>query len=109
MDISFTGRHIEITDDMRAELTRKLDTALRIFQGIVRYVRVIVTKNTYLFELEVIVESRTHKTLTALASDKDYHTAVQQLEEKLEQQMRRLKEKVEDHHKHGRELAPDNA
>lgn len=103
MEISYTGRHIDITDDMRAELAHKLDAALRIFHGIVRHVRVIVTKNTYLYELEVIIESRTHKTLTAVARDKDYHVALQQLEEKLVQQMRRLKEKIEDHHKRGHE------
>ena len=102
MEISFTGRQIDLTDDMRDELTRKLEAALRIFVDIVRSVRIVVTRKNYLYRVEVIVKSRTQKTLTAVALGKEYHVTVKQLEKKLGQQMRRLKQKVEQHHKQPR-------
>ncbi len=102
MEIAVTGRRVEITDEIRAMLEQKLTAALKVFPKVVRQVQVIVELAGYQYEVEAIVEVKTNKTITATAKDKELRSAIDAVERKVNEQMRRFKEKIENHHKHQR-------
>ena len=99
MTITISGRHLDITDSIRAAIEEKLDHALKVFPRVVRATRVVVTLDNYLFNIEALVELTTHKTITTNVSGKDFLTVVEQLAHKINEQLRRLKERIESHHK----------
>jgi len=99
MDVTITGRHCEIDDSLRAEIVQKIEAAVRVFPSVVRHARVIVSENRFLHTVEAVIELTTNKTVTATAKDKNIRIAVNLVENKLNEQFRRLKERIESHHK----------
>jgi ribosomal subunit interface protein len=97
MQIEVFGRHIEITEDMKDFIGKMVEVALKPFPNVVQSAKVIVSQENYLIETEAIIDLKTQKVLTASSKDKDFRTAVHSLEHKLNEQIRRLKEKIEDH------------
>lgn len=99
MDVTITGRHCEIDDQLRAEIAQKIEAAVRVFPTVVRHARVIISENRFLHTVEAVVELTMNKTVMATAKDKDIRVAVNSVECKLNEQFRRLKERIESHHK----------
>ncbi len=97
MLIEVFGRHIEITEDMKELVEKTLETALKPFPNAVQSAKVIVSLENYLIETEAVVVLKTQKVLTATTKDKEFRTAIHSLEKKLNEQIRRLKEKIENH------------
>ena len=102
MDVTITSRHLDLTDEMRDYISGKLQNAVKMFPHVVRSVQVTIEQENYLYMSEAIADLTVNKTLTATSQDKDMRTGVDTMLSKLSEQMRRLKEKVEDHHRHGR-------
>jgi ribosomal subunit interface protein len=100
MNIVVTGRHFTVTDDVRELTETKVENALKVFQRVVRHSRIIVSRENLEYEIEANVELTTKKKiLTAIGKDKDLRTALDSLAAKLNEQIRRLKERIEDKHK----------
>jgi putative sigma-54 modulation protein len=102
MEIAITGRHVDVTQDIRDLLERKVNAALRVFPNVIRHVHVILSLDTFLYEAEAVVELTTNKTITALARDKQLRNAIDSVEDKVNTQLRKLKERIEDHHRDAR-------
>jgi|GEM_PF-1433273 len=102
MDIIISGHHMDVTDDMRDEITKRFRAVFRIFPNVITHARVVVEADTFLCRLEAVLNLSTHTTMTAEVKDKDFHVAVRALESKLAAQLRRLKERVEEKHKRTR-------
>ncbi len=99
MEVVISGRHMDVTEDMRDEITKRFRAVFRIFPSVIRHVRVIIESDTFLYRLEALLDLTTQKTMTGTVQNKDFHVAVRALETKLCAQLRRLKERIESHHK----------
>ncbi len=97
MQIEVFGRHVDITDDMKDLVEKMMETALKPFPNVVQNAKIIVSQENYLLETEAIVVLKTQKVLTAKSKDKEFRNAIHSLEHKLNEQIRRLKERIEDH------------
>ncbi len=97
MDILITGRHIDITDETRRLIEKNVESALKPIPNVVRKVQVIISQENYLHNVDAVIDLTTHKTLTASSQGKDLRKAIHSLEHKLNKQMCKLKEKIENH------------
>ncbi len=96
MQITFKGRHIEITDALRTTVTEKLSRLSRHFPSIISIdVTLGVEKLEQWAEAQVHVPG-TH--LQASAQSKDLYEAIDLLYEKLKKLVDKHKDKLKDHH-----------
>ena len=108
MQVNLSGHHVEITPALRTYVEKKLARVLR------HHDRVIDVQCT------LTVEKLRHKadatvwiagtSIHAAAVDEDMYAAIDLMADKLDEQVRRHKEKVRDpqaaRHRHGAELSP---
>ncbi|NLF40058.1 ribosome-associated translation inhibitor RaiA [bacterium] len=99
MDITITSRHTELPEDLKDLLAGKIENALKVFPRVVRGVRIIVEHDKYLYDVEAVADLTTQKTLTAAVRHKDLSKSIDVLADTLNEQIRRLKERIEAHHK----------
>ena len=100
MNIVVTGRHFTISDDVRELTESKVENALKVFPRIVRHTRVIISHENLEYEVEANVElTAKKKILTSITKDRDLRVALDMLNSKLNEQSRRLKERIEDKHR----------
>jgi len=93
--ITITGRHVEITEGIRAHLNEKLDHACKLLDKITStHVTVSVEKNRHL--VEVVIHAH-GATLHAKEETHDLYSSIDQAVDKIEIQAKRLKEKIKDH------------
>lgn len=101
VQINITGRHVEITPELREQVERALDFVTKYF-GKVSSVRVVLTSekhrkiceiDTHVGHLDVHVEEVTDDVLTS----------VRRAADKLEERLRRFKERVKNHKPRPRE------
>jgi len=98
MQIEIFGRHIKITEDMKGFVEKMMETALKPFPNLVQTAKVIVSQEGHLLEAEAVIDLKPHnKVITATAKEKEFKSAIHSLEHKINEQIRRLKEKIEEH------------
>lgn len=100
LPIEFKGRHDHISTRMREHATGKL-TRLRRFNDQVVRIEVVADHVHEHPEVELLVHMRTGTPLVAKQQGKTFANAIDELSEKMEKQLRRLKEKRTDHKGHG--------
>jgi putative sigma-54 modulation protein len=98
-----SGHHVEITPALRSYADKKLGRILKRFDRLLD-VHCILTVEKLQHKAESTVKLRGSK-IHAAAVDEDMYAAIDALADKLEEQVRRHKEKVRDHralevHKH---------
>lgn len=99
MDISVSAIHFELKNFFKDLITEKLSAALKIFPGTVTSAKVNISLDSSEYELKAVIHFKTHNTITATARNKDLRIAIDELESKVASQIRKLKEKISDHHK----------
>jgi len=100
MKIVVTGRHYDVSDEVREMIESKIEKALKVFPRIVRHVRVIIEQGSLEYLLEANVElTAKKKILVAKEKDKDIRSGIDALNANVNKQIRRLKERIEDKHK----------
>jgi len=94
--VHITGRHVEITDGIRDHI---YDKAERTLTGLSRIedVRIILELQKHENIAEVLVQGK-HLHVEGKASSENMYTSIDQALEKAERQLRKLREKVQDHH-----------
>ncbi|MDX1459818.1 MAG: ribosome-associated translation inhibitor RaiA [Xanthomonadales bacterium] len=100
MQLNITGHHVDITPPLRAYVTEKMQRLERHFD---RVVSVDVILNVE--KLEQIAEASVNaggRKLFATETDMDMYAAIDGLVDKLDRQVRRLKDKLRDHHQQPR-------
>jgi len=102
LPITITGRHIEISDPIRALLTERLGHACKLLDKISSaHVTISVEKNRHIVEIGI----QSHgATLHAKEETHDMYASIDQAVDKIETQAKRLKEKIKDR-KHVAEAA----
>jgi putative sigma-54 modulation protein len=95
MQLTITGHHIEVTPALRAYATEKMQRLSRHFDQVVS-VDVILNVE----KLDQIAEATVNaggRKLFATETSEDMYAAIDGLTDKLDRQVRRLKDKLRDH------------
>ncbi|KAA9133422.1 ribosome-associated translation inhibitor RaiA [Marinihelvus fidelis] len=96
MQLTITGHHVEVTPALRAYVTEKMQRLSRHFDKVVTVDVILnVEKHTQLAEATVNAGGRT---LFANDNADDMYAAIDGLADKIDRQVRRLKDRLRDHH-----------
>jgi len=98
MQISITGRHISVSDNVKTHVNEKLERCLGAFPRI-ENVHVILDTEKHNSVSEVVIQAANHIRLTAKEKSENLYDAIDRSIEHVERQMRKQRDKVQDHHK----------
>jgi putative sigma-54 modulation protein len=97
MQVHITGRHVTITDAVREHIYQKIERSL---SGLSRVHDIQVTldlqKRTHM--AGIVVTGKDHIHLEAEEESDNMYKSIDQAIDKIERQLRKLREKVQDHH-----------
>lgn len=98
MQITITGRHMGVTEAMKAYARSKVEKLLRFAgRAPAAVIRMDVAHGEH--EVEIVIEGARGPALVGHASAPDMYAAVDLAEQKLAMRLRRAKERREDHHR----------
>jgi putative sigma-54 modulation protein len=112
MRLELTGRHVEITPDLRAQVEKKLAKLDRLLKGGIISVQAVLTLEKYRRQSEVTVHTRGEHFLHGLGDTNSWDTSINDAIEKIAQQLQRVKGKWQERKRHGtpaRVLPPPEA
>jgi putative sigma-54 modulation protein len=99
MQMNISGHHVDVTPALRAYVTEKLQRLSKHFDHVISVDVILkVEKLSQLAEASVNAGGRN---VFATASAPDMYAAIDSLSDKLDRQVRRLKQRLRDNH-HGR-------
>lgn len=98
MHIQITGKHFEVTPPIGDYVNAKLERITRHFEQLVE-IQVVLSLEKLEHFAEGTIRTAQHKTLHAEASGQDVYAAIDLLADKLDQQVRKHKSKLTDHHR----------
>ncbi len=96
MQLNVSGHHVEVTESLRGYVTTKIERLERHFD-IVSDVHCILTVEKLRHKAEATVNVN-GDTIYADATEEDMYAAIDGLVDKLDRRVRKLKEKLADHH-----------
>ncbi len=96
MQISITGRHMDITDAIREHTHDKLAQSLSEFPRI-QSVHVILDIEKYRHMAELVVHAANHIRVDAKEVSSDMYASIDGAVDKAQKQLRRLRDKMLDH------------
>ncbi len=102
MQITMTGRHVDLDDDLREYATEKLKRLKKYCSNIIT-VRAVLGQNRQTYHAELILRADHHR-FFGEAELPDARASIDVAVDKIERQLRRFKKKVQRKHKH--ELEP---
>lgn len=97
MNLQISGHHLEVTPAIRDYVTAKLERVTRHFDHVID-VSVILSVEKLKQKAEVTVHVR-GKDIYVEAEDGDLYAAIDELVDKLDRQVQKYKQKVQDHHR----------
>ena len=95
MNISISGRHVDVTEGMKATIQEKFGKLDRLYHSI-QSIEVILKADDRSNHCEAIIHVRDREPLVVDVARDQFAEAVDVAVEKCEQQLRRLKEKLSD-------------
>lgn len=101
MNLTISGHHLEITPALRTYVTTKLDRITRHFDQVVDVKVLLTVEKQKEKERRQRAECNIHvkgSDLFAESSHEDLYAAVDELVDKLDRQVVRHKDKIQDHH-----------
>jgi putative sigma-54 modulation protein len=104
MNLQISGHHLEVTPAIHAYVTEKLERVTRHFDNVID-VNVILSVDKLKQKAEVTVHL-SGKDVYVEAIEEDLYAAIDSLADKLDRQIQKHKQKVQDHH---RGLKPNHA
>ena len=97
MNLQISGHHLEITPAIHAYVTGKLERVTRHFDNVID-VNVILSVEKLKQKAEVTVHL-SGKDVYVEAIEDDLYAAIDSLSDKLDRQVQKHKQKVQDHHR----------
>ena len=97
MNLNITGHHVEVTPAIRDYVTGKLDRVIRHFDNVTS-VGVILSVEKLRQKAEVTVHVP-GKDMHVEESGDDLYAAIDTMFDKLDRQVQKYKQKVQDHHR----------
>jgi putative sigma-54 modulation protein len=96
MQINLTGHHIDITDSLRSYVDEKMERIERHFDKVTN-THVILTVEGNRHKAEATISMRGNNVF-AESTEENMYTAIDNLVDKLDRQVKKHKEKITDHH-----------
>jgi len=106
MNLQVSGHHLEITPALRDYVTEKLERVTRHFDHVID-VNAILSVEKLKQKAEVTVHL-SGKDIYVESVDEDLYAAIDVLADKLDRQIQKYKQKLQDHHR-GEKLSPSAA
>jgi len=97
MNLSVTGRHVEVTDALKDYVEEKMAKLERHFDGVTD-IHVILSVEKIRQQAEATIDLAGTK-IHAQAENNDMYASIDGLTDKLDRQVRKHKEKLRDHHR----------
>ncbi len=98
MQVSITGRHVNVTDNIKAHVEEKLERCLSVFPRI-ESVHVILDKVKLESVSEIVIQAASHIRVSSTEASENLYDAIDRSIEHAERQMRKLRDKIQEHHK----------
>lgn len=95
MNLSISGHHLDVTPALRDYVTSKVDRIHRHFDRVID-VKVLLSVDKLVQKAEINIHLR-GKEIHAEANDEDLYAAIDKLVDKLDRQVVKYKEKLNDH------------
>lgn len=99
MQMNISGHHVEVTPALRAYVTEKLQRLSKHFDHVISIN--VILKVEKLDQTAEATVNAAGRTVFATASATDMYAAIDALSDKIDRQIRRLKQRLRDNH-HGR-------
>ena len=93
MEITVTGKHLEITPAIREYAETKANKMTKYFDRIMAIEVVLDTRERQQHEVEMIVHVEHHEPFVARAKDSDLYATIDDVADKMERQLTDFKEK----------------
>lgn len=107
MNLNISGHHLDLTPALRSYVAEKLKRVERHFDHLIDASVILSVDTPLAHKAEATLHAR-GANLHAESVNPDMYAAIDGLMDKLDQQTRRLKEKVRDHHARGAKRALTN-
>jgi putative sigma-54 modulation protein len=98
MQVNITGRHVTVTDNVKAHVDEKLERCLGLFPRIESIHVILDTENREQVS-EIVIQAADHIRISAKEKSENLYDAIDRSIEHAERQMRKHRDKVQDHHK----------
>jgi putative sigma-54 modulation protein len=101
MNLTISGHHLEVTPALRSYVTEKLDRIMRHFDQVVDVKVLLTIEKQKEKERRQRAECKIHvkgNDMFAQSSHEDLYAAVDDLVDKLDRQVGRHKQRIQDHH-----------
>ncbi|MCF7849887.1 MAG: ribosome-associated translation inhibitor RaiA [Kiritimatiellales bacterium] len=98
MQINITGRHEHLTNNVKAHVNDKLERCLGGFTRI-ESVHVILESVKRVHVAEIVVQATNHIRIAAKEESENLYAAIDAAVDHAERQLRKQRDKVQDHHK----------
>ena len=105
VQITLTGRHVDLSADVRAYVEEKANKLPRFYDRI-HEIEFVIGHESEQFTAELIVRADRKHTFVASETGPDTMTVVDLIVDKMERQLRRHKEKNRNHKHDGKNEAP---
>ncbi len=99
MHVEITCRHGHVKDDVRAYMAEKVEKLLTYFERITAINVTISFENSHA-RVEILVDAEHKHDFVAHDEDAEAQIAFDRVLHKIEQQIHKYKEKVQNHHRH---------
>jgi putative sigma-54 modulation protein len=96
MIVTVTGKHIEITDAIRAHIEDKASKLPRYFNSVMQIEVIVEGTEGVMQNVEVIVSVEHREDVVARESGPDLYACIDMAMHKMERQLRKIKEKQRD-------------
>lgn len=97
MQVSITGRHVNVTDNVKAHVNEKIERCLAVFPRI-ESIHVVLDEEKIHKVAEIVIQGSDHIRVTAEEKSENLYDAIDRAIEHVERQMRKLRDKVQEHH-----------
>jgi putative sigma-54 modulation protein len=99
MATTITGRHYEVTDDIRTLITTKLDKIIdKLFAGVIE-VRVVLQVEKYRNICEILIKGKEHDVKAIQESDDSMPDAINRALDHVKRQAQKNRSTIRDHHR----------
>ena len=100
MDVTVSGKHLEVTDPIRNYASEKAVRAARYFNGVTSMDVIIDKTDNHLFSCELIAHINGHDNFVATGKHDDLYACIDETSSKIERQIHDHKEKIKNHKHH---------
>jgi putative sigma-54 modulation protein len=101
MNIRFLGKNMKVTEGMKEHLEEKLSKFEKYAPRLIES-HVVLKKEKYLYVAEITLLAPNLRAYGEASSKENIFSAIDQAYLRVEKQLKRFREKLKDHHKHGK-------